>query len=64
MELSQPGWIGSLRVAGLYFAGAILGSLGGTVADPKRYLVGASGAVYALIFAHLGEFLLLEAMLV
>ena len=58
LELSQPGWIGSLRVAGLYFAGAILGSLGGTVADPNKYLVGASGAVYALIFAHLATLIL------
>ena len=58
MELSQPGWIGSLRVAALYFAGAILGSLGGTVADPTKYLVGASGAVYALIFAHLATLIL------
>ena len=58
MELSQPGWIGSLRVAGLYFAGAILGSLGGTVSDPCNYLCGASGAVYALIFAHLATLIL------
>ena len=58
MELSQPGWIGSLRVAGLYFAGAILGSLGASVVDQERYLVGASGAVYALIFAHLATLIL------
>ena len=58
MELSQPGWIGSLRVAGLYFAGAFLGSLGASVLDSKRYLIGASGAVYALIFAHLATLIL------
>ena len=35
-----------------------MGSLGATVVDAKRYLVGASGAVYALIFAHLGTLIL------
>ena len=58
LELSQPGWNGSLRVAGLYLAGTIFGSLGGTVADPSKYLLGASGAVYALIFAHLATLIL------
>ena len=55
LEMSQMGWQGSLRVAGLYFAGVIIGCLGSTVYSRKLYLVGASGAIYALIFAHLGN---------
>ena len=53
--MSQPGWLGSLRVAGLYFAGVIFGSLAASVVQPTNYLVGASAGVYALIAAHLGE---------
>ncbi len=55
LEMSQPGWLGSLRVAGLYFAGVIFGSLAASVVQPTNYLVGASAGVYALIAAHLGE---------
>ena len=49
------GWQGSLRVATLYFAGVIMGCLGSSIYNPKKYLVGASAGVYALIFAHLGS---------
>ncbi len=35
IEMSQLGWVGSLRVAVLYFAGVILGALGATVSEPK-----------------------------
>ena len=52
--MSQLGWIGSLRVAALYLAGVTLGSLGATSMQPKKYLLGASAGVYALIAAHLG----------
>ena len=55
LEMSQPGWLGSLRIAGLYMAGVALGCLGATVAEPTKYLVGASAGVYALIMAHLGN---------
>ena len=48
------GWTGMLRVAGLYLAGVGMGCLGASVAEPKKYLLGASAGVYALIFAHLG----------
>lgn len=53
--MSQLGWIGCLRVAGLYLAGVIMGSLGASVAEPNKYLLGASAGVYALIAAHLGK---------
>ena len=49
------GWTGMIRVAGLYFAGVGMGCLGASVAEPTKYLLGASAGVYALIFAHLGE---------
>ena len=58
LELSQQGWIGSLRIAGLYMAGVIVGSLGASVVEAEKYLVGASGGVYALIFAHLATLIL------
>ena len=54
LEMSQMGWTGMLRVAGLYLAGVGMGCLGASVAEPKKYLLGASAGVYALIFAHLG----------
>ena len=53
--MSQPGWLGSLRVAALYMAGVILGCLGATCVAPTKYLLGASAGVYALILAHLGS---------
>ena len=53
--MGQPGWLGSLRVAGLYMAGVTLGALGASSVQPDKYLVGASAGVYALIAAHLGN---------
>ena len=52
------GWTGMLRVAGLYLAGVGMGCLGASVAEPKKYLLGASAGVYALIFAHLATLIL------
>lgn len=57
LEMSQPGWIGCLRVFSLYMAGVILGSLAVSVTSPNNYLVGASAGVYALIAAHLGKYI-------
>lgn len=54
LEMSQLGWYGSFRVALLYLSGVILGSLGASIAQPTKYLLGASAGVYALIAAHLG----------
>ena len=56
--MSQPGWMGSLRVAALYMAGVLLGSIGASCMAPERFLVGASAGVYALIAAHLGTYYL------
>ena len=39
-------------------AGVIVGSLGASVVEAEKYLVGASGGVYALIFAHLATLIL------
>ncbi|CAG0881606.1 unnamed protein product [Darwinula stevensoni] len=49
---------GSLRIAAIYMAGVLAGSLGTSVMDPGVYLVGASGGVYALLAAHLANVLL------
>ena len=57
MEIGQPGWMGSLRVAILYFSGVLLGSVGASCIQPNMFLVGASAGVYALITAHLGNLL-------
>ena len=52
--MAQPGWKGSLRVAGLFMAGIFVGGLGAGVAEHDKYLVGSSPGTYALIMAHLG----------
>lgn len=49
---------GSGRVALIYMAGVIAGSLGTSIFDTDVYLVGASGGVYALLAAHLANVLL------
>ena len=53
--MSQLGLKGSFRVAGLYSAGVALGAVGASVAQPNKYMLGASAGVYALIAAHLGK---------
>ena len=55
--MAQPGWKGTLRVAGLFMAGIIVGGLGAGVAEHDKYLVGSSPGTYALIMAHLGKYL-------
>ena len=64
MEIGQPGWTGSLRVAALYFSGVLLGSVGASCIQPDMFLVGASAGVYALITAHLGVFVQLYFCLI
>ncbi|XP_055877117.1 rhomboid-related protein 3-like isoform X2 [Biomphalaria glabrata] len=49
---------GSFRIALIYFAGILAGSLGTSVFDMNVYLVGSSGGVYALLAAHLANVLL------
>jgi len=58
IEMSQPGWMGSLRVGALYMAGVIFGSLGASIVSPNTYLVGASAGVYAIVMAHLATLIL------
>ena len=54
--MSQPGWKGTGRVAVVYFSGILFGILGATAVGPgHKYVCGASAAVYALIWAHLGQ---------
>ena len=59
LEMGQPGWSGSLRVAGLYMSGVLLGSVGASCIQPSMFLVGASAGVYSLIAAHLGKYSLI-----
>ena len=54
LEMVHKGW----RVAIVYAAGIVSGSLAVSITDPKTYLAGASGGVYALIAAHLASVVL------
>ena len=54
LEMTEQGWIGSLRVAVVYIAGVLLGSMATSVIAPKYFLCGASAGVYALVAAHIG----------
>ena len=58
LEMEQSGWIGSLRIAAVYMSGVISGSLGQSLTQPRIYIAGASGGVYALIAAHLSTLVL------
>ena len=49
---------GAVRVATVYIAGVLAGSLGTSTLDPKVFLAGASGGVYSLIAAHLATLIL------
>ena len=53
--MEQPGWLGSLRVAGLFMSGVVVGSLGSGIMEQK-FAVGSSAGTYALIMAHFGTF--------
>lgn len=46
------------RVAVLYLAGVLAGSLMNALGDPKVTLAGASGGVYALITAYIGTIIM------
>ena len=54
--MSQKDWIGSAKVALIFFSGVILGSMGSGVFE-KFKLEGSSAGTYALITAHLGMYL-------
>lgn len=48
---------GSWRLLGLYVMGIFGGSLGSSIFDPEANVVGASGAVYALLGSHFANML-------
>ncbi|XP_057340057.1 protein rhomboid isoform X2 [Microplitis mediator] len=54
LEMVHKWW----RVLIIYLAGVVAGSLGTSVSDPKVYLAGASGGVYALITAHVATIIM------
>uniref|UniRef100_A0A1B6EF39 EF-hand domain-containing protein n=2 Tax=Clastoptera arizonana TaxID=38151 RepID=A0A1B6EF39_9HEMI len=54
LEMVHRWW----RVLIIYFAGVIAGSLGTSVSDPRVYLAGASGGVYAIMAAHIATIIL------
>ncbi|KAL5277083.1 RHBDL2 family protein [Megaselia abdita] len=54
LELVHHWW----RVALVYLAGVIAGSMGTSLTSPNIYLAGASGGVYALITAHIATIIM------
>ncbi|KAG0711816.1 Rhomboid-related protein 1 [Chionoecetes opilio] len=54
LELVHGWW----RVGIIYMSGVLAGSLSQSLAMPRAYLAGASGGVYAIVYAHLGNLLL------
>lgn len=56
LELVHGWW----RVGLIYMSGVLAGSLSQSLAMPRAYLAGASGGVYAIVYAHLGNLLLVS----
>ena len=54
LETGQ-GKFGTLRVAGIYIIGIVVGGLGAGVIEQEK-LLGSSPGTYALLTAHLGIF--------
>ncbi|XP_068623578.1 rhomboid-related protein 2 isoform X1 [Battus philenor] len=54
LEMVHKWW----RVVLVYLAGVAAGSLATSLTDPKVYLAGASGGVYALIAAHIATIIM------
>ncbi|XP_067637635.1 rhomboid-related protein 2 [Eurosta solidaginis] len=54
LELVHHWW----RVALIYLAGVLAGSMGTSLTSPRIFLAGASGGVYALITAHIATIIL------
>lgn len=48
------------RVALVYLAGVAAGSMGTSLVNPRIYLAGASGGVYALITAHIATIIMVN----
>lgn len=49
---------GSSRIACIYMAGVLAGSLGTSIFDRNAFLVGSSGGVYGMLAAHLANIML------
>lgn len=56
LEMVHRWW----RVILVYLAGVAAGSLATSLTDPKVYLAGASGGVYALIAAHIATIIMVS----
>lgn len=54
LELVHQWW----RVALVYLAGVLAGSMGTSLSSPRTFLAGASGGVYALITAHVATIIM------
>jgi rhomboid-related protein 1/2/3 len=54
LELVHCWW----RVALVYLSGVAAGSMGTSISNPRIYLAGASGGVYALITAHIATIIM------
>ncbi|XP_011313673.1 rhomboid-related protein 2-like [Fopius arisanus] len=54
LEMVHKWW----RVLTVYLAGVLAGSIGFSVANPKLFLAGASGGVYALMTAHIATIIM------
>ncbi|XP_045454178.1 rhomboid-related protein 2 [Melitaea cinxia] len=54
LEMVHRWW----RVVLVYFAGVVAGSMATSLTEPKVYLAGASGGVYALITAHIATIIM------
>lgn len=56
LELVHCWW----RVALVYLAGVLAGSMGTSIFSPRVFLAGASGGVYALITAHIATIIMVS----
>lgn len=56
LELVHHWW----RVALVYLAGVLAGSMGTSIVSPRIFLAGASGGVYALITAHIATIIMVN----
>lgn len=54
LEMVHGWW----RVLTVYISGVVAGSLSTSITDPKVYLAGASGGVYAIITAHVASIIM------
>lgn len=60
LELVHQWW----RVALVYLAGVLAGSMGTSIVNPEVSLAGASGGVYALIAAHLATIIMVSSSII